>query len=122
MVPQILVETSPVALTIQVEDDPEYVPDELAEVASDFRSRLSLGLYSRLQRCNARLDVLSATAVQPGITDEAIKVYAQTDLDPANQQVAAILHILANLLDGFILDCVEGRLLCPGTKDWLTMD
>ena len=37
-IPQILVDTSPVKLTIQVDDSSDYVPDEIAELAEDARS------------------------------------------------------------------------------------
>ena len=97
----------------------EYVPEELAETAEKFKGALSPDMYLRLRQCNARLDVMSAKPVQPEITDNAITVHAQTDLDPKNAEVAAILVVLAKLVNGFVVDCVNGGLLPQFSTEWL---
>ena len=119
-IPQILIETAPVALTIQVDDDPEYVPEEIAELADEMESKLPPDVHAELKKCNARLDVMSASSNEPEITEEAITVVAQTDLDPQSDQVDRVVRALSKLCNGFVNDCIYGGLLCPGDDTWIT--
>ncbi len=117
VIPQILVETVPVALTIQVEDDPD--PGEIQELLEDLGSRISAQLAARLRRCDCEFIILSATPTPLRVTDDAIIVVHQTDLDPASAYVDQVLLALAALVDGFIVDCVNGRVRCPGADAWI---
>lgn len=58
---RLLVPTAPVPLTIQVDADPAYVPEEIAELAEDAKPILSAQVHERLARCDARLDIMSTT-------------------------------------------------------------
>src|SRR5262249_28711681 len=120
-IPQILVDTSPVKLTIQVDDSSDYVPDEIAELAEDARSHIDEAAYARLRRCNARLDLLSTSP--PRVTEgkRTITVVAETDLDPAYPDVEEVLAALSDLTGGFVLDCVNARLRIPGNAEWISL-
>ena len=117
-VPQILVQTSPVALTIQVEE-PEYVPAEVAELGNDTLGKIPPDAHQQLLRCDARLDIMSATPNQPEITETAIVAVAQTDLTVESDDAETVVRALAMLCDGFVNDLVAGRLLCPGSQVWI---
>src|SRR5436853_4922826 len=56
-IPQVRVATA-VPLIIQIEDDPEYVPEELAGLADEAEGVLSEDWIQFLRRCTARLDVM----------------------------------------------------------------
>ncbi|HEX7125951.1 MAG TPA: hypothetical protein VF406_09245 [Thermodesulfobacteriota bacterium] len=122
VVPQIRVETRPVALTIQFDDDAAYVPAEIEETAAAVRGRIDSQALAALQRCRARLDIMSATPVEPVVTQDTISVVAETDLDPASPEVAAVLEALADITQGFVLDCVNGRLRPPASRTWVPLE
>lgn len=121
VIPQLLVPTAPVALTIQVDDDPAYVLDEIVELAEDAKHVLSAQLHGRLAQCDARLDIMSATPAKTIETDSAITVFAQTDLDPERPEVEHVLLTLSTITAGFIVDCVNGRLRVPGATGWIPL-
>jgi hypothetical protein len=97
-VPQIRVATE-IPLTIQIEDDPDYVPDELAGLAEEGEGVLSEDWLQLLRRCAARLDVMEA--------DE------ETRLDPTQPEVEAVLIEIARFVDGLVHDNVNGEWLVP---------
>jgi hypothetical protein len=119
VVPQILVDTEPVALTIQVDDSPDYVPAETTELIEEVEGRIEPQMLLRLKQCDCRLDVMSATPNEPIVTEDAIVVVAGIDLDPQREEVAQVLAALSDLTSGFIEDCVNGRLRVPGQQEWL---
>lgn len=119
VVPQLLVPTAPVPLTVQVDDDPSYVPDEIAELAEDARPVLSPPHHAKLAQCNARLDVMSTTPAKTTETDAAITVVAQTDLDPRQPEVERVLILLSTITAGFVVDCVHGRMRVPDGAVWI---
>jgi hypothetical protein len=120
-IPQILVATSPVQLTIQVEDSSDYVPEEIVELAEDARSHIDESVYARLRRCNARLDLMSTTPPRRTESSEAITIIAETDLDPAYPDVEQVLAALSDLTGGFVLDCVNARLRIPNNAEWISL-
>jgi hypothetical protein len=120
-IPQILVATSPVELTIQVEDNGDYVPEEIADLAEDARSHIDEAAYARLRRCNARLDLMSTTPPRRTESNTTITIVAETDLDPAYPDVEEVLAALSNLTGGFVLDCVNARLRIPGHAEWVSL-
>ena len=98
MVPQVRVATA-VPLTIQIEDDPGYVPDEMAGLAEEAEGVLSEDWVELLRRCTSRLDVAEA--------DE------ETRLDPTQPDVEAVLIEIARFVDGLVHDNVNGEWLVP---------
>ena len=121
LVPQLLVPTSPVSLTIQVESDPAYVPQEISELAEEAKPLLSTDLSSALASCDTRLDIMSTTPTKVTETDRAISVFAQTDLDPGTPEVERVWFLLSTITNGFIVDCVNGRLCAPGGRAWTVL-
>ena len=121
VVPQLLVPTSPIQLTIQVDSDPAYVPDEIAELAEDAEPLLPSELGASLRSCDTRLDIMSTTPSKVTETNREIAVFAQTDLDPANPEVERVLLLLSAITEGFIVDCVNGRLRAPRGRQWTAL-
>lgn len=121
VVPQLLVPTAPVPLTVQIDADPAYVPDEIAELAEDAKPVLSVQLHETLARCDARLDIMSTTAPTTTETESAITVVADTDLDPKQPEVERVLLVLSAITVGFIVDCVHGRLRAPAGREWMPL-
>jgi len=110
VIPQIRVDTR-MPLTIQIDDDPEYVPEEIQELATDAESILSSGDIEKLRRCQTRLDIMSVNPPRVEETDQTISVYTETDLDPADNDVRSVLLTLADFLEGYVFDCVNGKWL-----------
>ncbi len=121
VVPQLLIPTTPVSLTIQVENDPAYVPEEIAELARDTQAVLPEALQRRLSKCDTRLGIMSTSPAPPIETENAVAIVAQTNLDPEQPEVERLLLVLANITDGFVVDCVNGRLLAPGGGEWVPL-
>ena len=97
-IPQVRVATA-VPLIVQIEDDPEYVPEELAGLAEEAEGVLSGDWVQTIRRCTARLDVTEA--------DE------ETRLDPTQPDVEAVLIEIARFVDGLVHDNVNGEWLVP---------
>lgn len=97
-VPQVRVATA-VPLTIQIEDDPEYVPEEMAGLAEEAEGVLSGDWVELLRRCTARLDVMEAEE--------------DTRLDPTHPDVEAVLVEIARFVDSLVRDNVNGEWLVP---------
>src|SRR3954453_12584791 len=97
-IPQVRVATA-VPLIIQIEDDPEYVPEELASLAEEAEGVLSSDWVQLLHRCRARLDVMEA--------EEDVQ------LDPTQPDVEAVLIEIARFVDGLVHDNVNGEWLVP---------
>jgi len=89
-----------VPLTVQVDADPAYVPDEIAELAEEAKPILSPQLQESLARCDARLDIMSTTPPKTAETESAITVFAQTDLDPDQPEVERVLLVLSTITAG----------------------
>jgi hypothetical protein len=88
-----------VPLSIQIEDDPEFVPEEMAGLAEEAEGVLAEDWVELLRRCTARLDVTEA--------DE------ETRLDPTQPDVEAVLIEIARFVDGLVHDNVNGEWLVP---------
>jgi hypothetical protein len=97
-VPQVRVATE-IPLTIQIEDDPEFVPEEMAGLAEEAEGVLSEDWVELLRRCTARLDVTEA--------EEDVQ------LDPTQPDVEAVLIEIARFVDGLVHDNVNGEWLVP---------
>jgi hypothetical protein len=117
---QLRIETKPVALTIQLDEDKDYVPDEIAELAEDLKSVLASQAQAKLAKARSRIDVMSATQNTPIISGREIVVTASTDLDPRAADVDKVLTALSELTGGFIVDLVNGGVRTPGSWKWLS--
>ncbi|MBW8878681.1 MAG: hypothetical protein JF614_27295 [Acidobacteria bacterium] len=98
-VPQLRVGTA-VPLTIQIEDDPELVPDELADLADRAAGVLSEDWGEAIRLCTARLDVQEAEDTGPR-------------LDPAEPEVEAVVVEIARFVDSLAYDVVNDEWLVP---------
>jgi hypothetical protein len=100
-VPQVRVATT-VPLTIQIEDDPAYVPDDLADLADRAEGLLSAEWVAALRRCSAKLEVTAA--------DEDP---AAPPLDPSHPDVEAVLIEVARFAGSLAYDNVNDEWLVP---------
>jgi hypothetical protein len=91
-----------VPLTIQIEDDPELVPDELADLADRAAGVLSEDWVEALRRCTARLDVQEAEE-------------GGAPLDPSQPDVEAVVIEIARFVDSLAYDAVNDEWLVPAS-------
>src|SRR4051812_48888406 len=105
-IPQVRVATA-VPLIIQIEDDPEYVPEELAGLADEAEGVLSDDWIEVLRRCMARLDVMEEGENAP------FDLADQVRLDPTQPDVEAVLIEIARFMDSLVRDDVNGEWLVP---------
>ena len=108
VIPQIRVETN-VPMTIQIEDDPDYVPEEIEEMAETAVDYFDSATVALIRECRCRLEVMSVTPARIEGDERSISVYAETDLDPETPDVRQVLSALAKITGGYIYDCVNGR-------------
>ncbi len=112
-IPQVRVATA-VPLTIQIDDDPEYVPEDLSTLADEAAGVLSNEWVDLLRRCTARLDVMEADVPAPEADENGVvQLYAQTRLDPTQPDVEAVLVEIARFVDSLVHDDVNGEWLVP---------
>jgi hypothetical protein len=98
-VPQVRVATA-VPLTLQIEDDPDYVPDDLADLADRAEGVLSEDWVEVIRQCTARIDVQEAEDAAPR-------------LDPGEPDVEAVLIEIARFVDSLAYDNVNDEWLVP---------
>jgi hypothetical protein len=108
-------------LTIQVEDDEAYVPEEIAELADEAQALLSETGRDLLAQCDTRLDIMSTSPPKRMETPQGVGIVAQTDLDPQHPDVERVLLVLGQVTGGFVVDCVNGRLRAPGAGEWVEL-
>jgi hypothetical protein len=112
-IPQVRVATE-VPLTIQIEDDPDYVPDDLADLVDRAEGFMSEEWVEALRRCGAKLDVMEADVPMPEPDDEGtIELAATTRLDPSQPDVEAVLIEIARFVDSLAYDNVNDEWLVP---------
>jgi hypothetical protein len=116
-IPQVRVATE-VPLTIQIEDDPDYVPDDLADLVDRAEGFLSAEWVEALRRCGAKLDIMEADTEadvpMPEPDDEGtIELAATTRLDPSQPDVEAVLIEIARFVDSLAYDNVNDEWLVP---------
>jgi hypothetical protein len=102
-VPQVRVATG-VPLTIHIEDDPEYVPDDLAELVDRAQGLLSAEWMGALRRCAAKLDVMEADA---GFDLDKAR------LDPSQPEIEAVVIEVARFVGSLAYDNVNDEWLVP---------
>ena len=120
IVPQLRVETKPVPLTIQIDEDQSYVPEEIRDLADHFRPVLDQQTHSALARAASRIEVASATSVKPAVSGKPLVVTTVTDLDPRAAEVDQVLTALSELTNGFTIDLVNLAVRVPGSKGWIS--
>jgi hypothetical protein len=103
VIPQVRVATG-VPLTIQVEDDPEYVPEDLADLADRAEGLLSEEWVNALRRCAAKLEVMEA--------DED-DLLGSPRLDPSQPDVEAVVIEVARFVGSLAYDGVNDEWLVP---------
>ena len=112
-IPQVRVATG-VPLTIQIEDDPDYLPDDLANLLDHAEGVLSAEWIATLRSCTAMLDIMEADIPSLEPDDSGtIQLYATTRLDPAEPDVEKVIIEIARFVDSVAYDNVNGEWLVP---------
>jgi hypothetical protein len=112
-VPQVRVAT-PVPLTIQIEDDPDYVPDDLADLAERAQGVLSADWVEALRRCAAKLEVMEDDLALPEPDEDGtLALTPETRLDPSEPEIEAVLIEIARFVDSLAYDNVNDEWLVP---------
>jgi hypothetical protein len=112
-VPQVRVAT-PVPLTIQIEDDPDYVPGDLADLAERAEGVLSADWVEALRRCTAKLEVMEADLTLPEPDEDGtLALMPETRLDPSQPEIEAVLIEIARCVDSLAYDNVNDEWLVP---------
>jgi hypothetical protein len=109
VIPQLLVKGDP-SWTLQIEDDPEYVPEQIAEQAEGAVGVLPEEAVAKLRQCNATLAAMGISEqAPPQEVDGQIVVVAGTTLDPGDPDVRQVLLAVARFVDGIAYDLTEGE-------------
>ena len=112
-IPQVRVETG-VPLTIQIEDDPDYVPDDIADLVDRAQGLLSAEWMGALRRCAAKLEVMEADAPDPELNEDGLAVLtAETRLDPSLPEIEAVVIEVARFVGSLAYDNVNDEWLVP---------
>jgi trans-aconitate methyltransferase len=112
-VPQVRVATS-IPLTIQIEDDPEYVPDDLADLVDRAEGLLPREWVDLLRACTAKLEILEADVPVPEPDEEGVvELTAETRLDPSLPEIEAVIVEIARFMDSLAYDNVNDEWLVP---------
>ncbi len=110
VIPQILV-CSPLPFTIQLEDDPEWVPEEIQEFGHMAKIKESDEILEQLAECDAMLSISSIEQDQIIENSHSINVSTiNTAINPSHPEVAKIIYIIGSSIDGILFDCVNGKL------------
>ena len=107
-VPQIRIDT-PTPIFLQIDDDPDVVPDETKELVSDAKTTFGPAVAAKIARCRVRLEVMGPDIGETSVTDKSINVVAATQLDPSVAPAKDVLKTVADVVHGFIFDSVNGK-------------
>jgi hypothetical protein len=109
VVPQLLVKGKR-SWTLQIEDDPEYVPEQIAERADEAVGVLPDEEVAKLRQCTATLAAMGISEqASPREVDGQIVLVAGTTLDPNDPDVRRVLLAVADFVDGFVYDLTEAQ-------------
>lgn len=103
--------TAPIACVVVIDDVPDVIV-EIKELADEMEENQQLSRESidNLRKCNARLGISAPTFAVKELED-AIKLAANTNLDPQNPAFRKLLFTLQDATHGQIFDCVNGKWL-----------
>jgi hypothetical protein len=108
VIPQIRI-NSPTPIVLQINDDPEYVPDEIEELVPEAKNAFGQQVAARIARCRVRLEVMGVEPNQAAVRDKSVTVVATTQLDPSVAPVKDILKTVADTIHGYVFDTVHGK-------------
>lgn len=110
VIPQLLVLT-PVPFIIQIENDPEWVPQENFEFGEWAGISKESAIFSQLKKCDARLAIQSTESDQLISGEDALFALALGEaVDPSVPEIAAVLSVVGREINGLLNDCVNGGL------------
>jgi hypothetical protein len=107
-IPQIRID-APTPIFLQIDDDPETVPDESKELASDAKKTFGPDIAAKIAGCRVRLEVMGPDIGEVSVKDKSINVTAATQLDPSVAPAKDVLKIVADTVHGFVYDAVHGN-------------
>ena len=109
VVPQLLVHT-PIPFLIQIENDPDWVPEEIREIIEWESLAPESEVARKIGECDARL-AIHTTAPDQVIGDGmSITVSALgTAVDPSDPNILEVLTLLGRMVNGVIYDAVNGE-------------
>ena len=111
VIPQLIVLT-PTPFIIQIENDPEWVPEENKEFAEWAGLSEEDELFLKLSRCDARLAIQSTAPDQITFTGKEVIAFAFGGVvDPRNSEISNVLEIVGKEISGVLNDCVNEELL-----------
>lgn len=108
IIPQVLVHTS-IPFVIQIEDDPEWVPESNLECAEMAGLSKNSEIFVHLTQCDARLAIQSAMPDQVIDDGTSLTVVTLGDaVDPKDPEIETVLLTLGRKMNGLLEDCVNG--------------
>ena len=120
-IPQLKVSTA-VPLTIQINDDPAYVPAEIRELAEEVAPLLPPTSAGRLRQATRRLEIQSATPNSVRSDDRfGLMIADATDLDTRQADVRQVLEVLAGSVKGWVFDCQHGFFWSADRRSWINL-
>lgn len=108
VVPQLLVRT-PVPFLIQIEDDPEWVPEENLEFGEWAGFGPGSEIHLQLSECDSRLAIQSTMPEQVSSDGNSLVVSGSgAAVDPRDPDIYAVLSVVCRSVGGLLNDCVNG--------------
>jgi hypothetical protein len=108
VVPQLLVHT-PIPFLIQIESDPDWVPEEIREIIEWENLDSESEIARRIMECDARLAI--QTTVPDQVISDGISINVSTlgmAVDPSDPNIFEVLTLLGRKVNGVIQDTVNG--------------
>lgn len=121
VVPQLLIQTQPTAITLQTEHESQWVQPEVDELIHQLSNCYPKMDFHALAACNTIIDLMSADEQIPTVTDGSITVTAQTEIDLQTRDIQTVLAAVRDITGGHLLDCVEDRFQTHGSKEPLDL-
>ena len=112
--PQVRVATS-IPLTIQIENDPNYMLSDIAELVDRAEGVLTEEWMDVLRECTAKLEVMDADAL-PGPDEIVIfelDLATANRLDPSQPDIEAVIIEIARFANSLAYDNVNDEWLVP---------
>lgn len=109
VVPQLLVHT-PIPFLIQIENDPDWVPEEIREIIEWENLGPESEVARKIGECDARLAIQTTAPDQ--VTSDGMSITASTlgmAVDPSDPNILEVLTFLGRKVNGVIYDAVNGK-------------